>query len=53
MQIEAELDIIRTHYVPEYETFDYTEWRRTNLPDDDIEELNRKAVEYTRTLNRR
>ena len=29
------------------EPFDYTEWRRTNLPDSvSVEDLNRQAAEY-------
>ena len=32
------------------EPFDYTEWRRTNLEDEDVRTLSRKAMEYSRSL---
>jgi len=31
--------------------FDYTEWRKTGLPDGDIETLSAQAVEYSRSLD--
>lgn len=33
------------------EPFDYTEWRRNNLEDEDIRSLSRKAMEYSKTLD--
>jgi len=30
--------------------FDYTEWRKTGLPDLDIETLSAQAAQYTNTL---
>ena len=31
--------------------FDYTEWRKTGLPDVDIEMLSAQAAQYSRTLD--
>ncbi len=31
--------------------FDYTEWRKTGLPDEDLETLNAQAAEYSRSLD--
>ena len=30
------------------EPFDYTEWRKTNLEDEDVRTLSRKAMEYAK-----
>ena len=30
------------------EPFDYTEWRRRNLEDEDVRTLSKKAMEYSR-----
>jgi len=30
------------------ESFDYTEWRKTHLPDDDVRALSRKAAAYVK-----
>ena len=32
------------------EPFDYTEWRKANLEDEDVRTLSRKAMEYAQTL---
>ena len=32
------------------EPFDYTECRRTNLPDEDVRDLSRKAQEYAQRM---
>jgi len=31
--------------------FDYTQWRKTGLPDWDIESLSAQAAQYSRTLD--
>ena len=31
--------------------FDYTEWRKNGLPDEDLETLNAQAAEYSRSLD--
>ncbi len=31
--------------------FDYTEWRKTGLPDLDLETLSAQATQYSRTLD--
>ena len=31
--------------------FDYTQWRKTGLPDWDIERLSAQAAQYSRTLD--
>jgi hypothetical protein len=31
--------------------FDYTEWRKTGLPDLDLETLSTQAAQYSRTLD--
>ena len=31
--------------------FDYTEWRKTGLPDLDIEQLSAQAAQYSHTLD--
>jgi hypothetical protein len=33
------------------EPFDYTEWRKKHLEDEDVRTLSRKAMEYSRTLD--
>lgn len=33
------------------EPFDYTEWRRDHLEDEDVHSLSRKAIEYSKTLD--
>lgn len=33
------------------EPFDYTEWRKDNLKDEDVRALSKKAMEYSRSLN--
>ena len=33
------------------ERFDYTEWRKTGLPDWDIERLSAQAAQYSHTLD--
>lgn len=32
------------------EPFDYTEWRRDHLEDEDVRSLSKKAMEYSETL---
>lgn len=32
------------------EPFDYTEWRRDHLEDEDVRSLSKKAMEYSKTL---
>lgn len=32
------------------EPFDYTEWRQTNLPNEDIRTISRKATEYVKRM---
>ena len=32
------------------EPFDYTEWRRENLEDEDVRIVSKKAVEFAKTL---
>lgn len=32
------------------EPFDYTEWRRDNLKDEDVRTLSRKAMEFSKSM---
>ena len=32
------------------EPFDYTEWRRENLEDEDVRALSRKAMEFSKNM---
>lgn len=32
------------------EPFDYTEWRRDHMEDEDVRSLSKKAMEYSKTL---
>ena len=34
------------------EPFDYTKWRADNLPDEDVRTLSKKAMEFSRTLQK-
>ncbi len=46
----GEVDAERFVALISRESFDYTEWRKINLEDDDVRSLSRKAMEYARTL---